>query len=80
MIKQLVLEGPGHRYILCYDSTSDGCVAWCALVNHFEGDGFCNHNIEEAHTKAPEIAAAKQQVRATHTLTATFQDTVNFIA
>ena len=51
IIKQLVLEGPGRSYILRYDSTSDGRAAWFALINHFEGDGFRNRNVEEAYTK-----------------------------
>jgi hypothetical protein len=130
IIKQLVLEGPGHSYILHYDSTSDGRAAWFALINHFEGDGFRNHNVEEAYAtlehlayegekkgfsfekfiechmdcylelarhndpvlesknvrdfltriKAPELAAAKQQVRTMPTLSASFQEAANFIA
>ena len=130
IIKQLVLEGPGRSYILRYDATSDGHAAWFALINHFEGDGFRNRNVEEAYTtlehlvyegekkgfsfekfierhmdcylelarhnepvleskkvrdfltriKAPELAAAKQQVRATPTLLVSFQDSANFIA
>ena len=31
IIKQLVIEGPGHSYILTYDSASDGHAAWMAL-------------------------------------------------
>jgi hypothetical protein len=44
IIKQLVLEGPGQSYILAFDHVSDGCAAWLALVNHFEGDNFRNRN------------------------------------
>ena len=49
LIKQLVLEGPGRSYILPYDNTADGHSAWMALVNHFEGDGFHNRNVEDAY-------------------------------
>jgi hypothetical protein len=49
IIKQLVLEGPGRSYILPFDNAADGCGAWLALINHFEGDGFRNRNVEDAY-------------------------------
>jgi hypothetical protein len=130
IIKQLLLEGPGWSYILQYDATSDGRLAWISLRNHFEGEGFRNRNVEDAYTtlehlnyegekkgfsfekflerhmecylesarynepvleskkvrdflsriKAPELQAAKQQVKATANLSNSFQDAANFIA
>jgi hypothetical protein len=49
IIKQLVLEGPGRSYILPFDNAADGRNAWLALVDHFEGDGFRNRNVEVAY-------------------------------
>jgi hypothetical protein len=49
IIKQLVLEGPGRSYILPFDDAADGRSVWMALVNHFEGDGFRNRNVEDAY-------------------------------
>jgi hypothetical protein len=40
IIKQLVLEGPGHTFFLRFDSTADGQAAWNALKAHYEGEGF----------------------------------------
>jgi len=49
IIKQLVLEGPGRSYILPFDNASNGRAAWMALIDHFEGDGFRNRNVEDAY-------------------------------
>jgi hypothetical protein len=118
IIKQLVLEGPGCTFILCFDSVADGHGAWLALKAHYEGEGFRNYNAEDAYAtlecltyegkkvgftfetfiqqyiecylelprfdmpvletkkvwdllariKAPELSAAKQQVKATANL------------
>lgn len=130
IIKQLVLEGPSHSYIMPFDNTSDGCAVWLSLLGHFEGDSYWNRNVEEAYTmlesihyegkqkrlnfekiikkrneaflelscygepvleskkvhdfltciNAPELATAKQQVKATPALLNNFQEAANFIA
>jgi hypothetical protein len=49
IIKQLVLEGPRHSYIMPHHRASDSRAAWLALMAHFEGDSYCNHNIEDAY-------------------------------
>ena len=49
IIKQLVLEGPGRSYILPFDKTSNGRAAWLSLTAHFEGESYCNRNVEEAY-------------------------------
>jgi hypothetical protein len=49
IIKQLVLEGRGRSYILPFDSNADGRSAWLAVIDHFEGDGFRNCNVEDAY-------------------------------
>jgi hypothetical protein len=48
--QELVLEGPGHTYIMRHYAIADGRGAWLALKAHFEGDGFRNRNIEEAYS------------------------------
>jgi hypothetical protein len=50
IIKQLVLEGPGRTFILCFDLVADGHSAWLALRSHYEGEGFQNWNVEDAYT------------------------------
>jgi hypothetical protein len=130
IIKQLVLEGPRHTYILRYDMVADGRSAWQALRDHFEGDGFRNRSVEDAYSmlehlsyngerkgftfekfverhmdaylelerfnepvletkkvrgflsqiKSSELAAAKQQVKATVNLLTNFEEAANFIA
>jgi hypothetical protein len=49
IIKQLVLQGPGRSYIMPFDNAADGRRAWLALINHFEGGGFGNRNVEDAY-------------------------------
>jgi hypothetical protein len=56
IIKQLVLEGPGRTYILCFDSAADGRSAWQALRDHFEGDGFHNRSVEDAYSTLEHLA------------------------
>ncbi len=55
ILKQLVLEGPGHSYIMPYDRVSDGRVSWLALIGHFEGDSYRNRNVEDAHSALERI-------------------------
>jgi len=47
--KQLVLEGPRISYIIPFDNAAVGRRAWLALINHFEGDSFCDCNVEDAY-------------------------------
>jgi hypothetical protein len=55
IIKQRVLEGPGRSYIMIFDRVSDERAAWLALINHFEGDSYRNHNVEDAYSTLESI-------------------------
>jgi len=37
IIKQLVLEGPGRKFVLRFDTAADGHGTWLALRAHYEG-------------------------------------------
>ena len=50
IVKQLVLELPGHTCILRFDSIADRRAAWSSLCNHYKSDSFCNWNIDDAYT------------------------------
>ena len=51
IIKILVLEGPGHAYVMEHDRSKNGRAAWLALKAHHEGASFQNHFKEEAYAK-----------------------------
>ena len=55
IIKQLVLEGPGRTFILCFDAAADGRAAWLALWGHYEGIGFKNRNVDEAYSQLDHL-------------------------
>jgi hypothetical protein len=55
-IKQLVLEGPGGTYILRFVAVADGRAAWLALHNHHEGNGFRNHNVDDAYSMLDQLS------------------------
>lgn len=94
IIKQLVLDGPSHSYIMPFDNTSDGCAVWLSLLGHFEGDSYWNRNVEEAYTMLESIhyegkqkrlnfekiikKCNEAQVKATPALSNNFQEAANF--
>jgi hypothetical protein len=50
IIKQLVLEGPGRTFILCFVAAADGRAAWLALRGHYKGNGFRTCNVDDAYS------------------------------
>jgi hypothetical protein len=56
IIKQLVLEGPGHTYILWFVSAADGRSAWLALHDHYDGNGFQNRSVNDAYTLLDKLS------------------------
>jgi hypothetical protein len=55
IIKQHIFEGPGHSYIMAFDNISDGRDTRMALIAHFEGDSYRNHNVEDAYSSLEGI-------------------------
>jgi len=50
ILKTLVLEGPGWPWISHLDKHKDGQATWKAIMAHYDGDSFQNHQKESAYS------------------------------